>query len=247
MDKDQHSIEEYLEGMMTSEEKLVFEQRLSQEPALSKAHEMEISARELIMQAGRLELKNTLEALDAQIQNEPIQKSLMPMWVKNSMRVAALLILFVAVYQVFLNSDAVNTSEVYDTYFETYAAPSLERDGRTDLNWNLVVESYQNEAYKEALVFLKKSEGEVPDYLIDFYTGMSLMAVQPPEFGLAVQNFDKVLATDNDYHQQAEWYMGLALLKMEKEEEAVVLFKRIVAAKNYQYEEAKSILKLDFE
>jgi hypothetical protein len=247
MDKDQHTIEAYLEQTMTSEERLAFEQRLSQEPALSEAYEKELTARELIKEAGRLELKNTLDEFDAQIGDKPIQKKIIPLWVKNTMRVAALLILFVGVYQVFLTFGGVNTSEVYDTYFEAYEAPSLERDGNESPNWKLVVESYRKEAYQEAIPLLQQSKEEVPDYLISFYTGISLMAAQEPDLAQAVQNFDTVLATDNDYHQQAEWYKALALLKMDQEKEAKVILKRIVAAKNYQYEKAETILKLNLK
>ena len=73
------------------------------------------------------------------------------------------------------------------------------------------------------------------------------MAVQQPELEQAVQNFNTVLATDNDYHQQAQWYKALALLKMEEVEQAKIIFKSIVAAKNYQHEEAESILKLNLK
>jgi len=247
MDKDQQTIEAYLEQTMTSEERLAFERRLSQEPTLSEAYDNEITARELIKHAGRLELKNALEAFDNQMQDAPVQRKVIPLWAKNAMRVAALLILFAGVYQVFLTFGGVNTSKVYDTYFEAYEAPSLERGGNESPNWKLVVASYRNETYKEALPFLEKSQGEVPDYLIAFYTGISLMAVQQPNLEQAVQNFNTVLATDNDYHQQAEWYKALALLKMEKKEEALILLKRIVAAKNYQHEEAAAILELDIK
>jgi len=246
MDKDQHTIEDYLEGKMTSEERLAFEQRLSQETTLSEAYENEVSARELIKEAGRLELKNTLEEFDTQIQDEPVRKKIIPLWGWNGMRVAALLVLFVGVYQVFQTFGGADTSEVYDTYFEAYEAPSLERDvsGTDNPNWKLVVESYRNETYKETLPFLEQSQGEVPDYLIAFYTGVSLMAMHEPNLEQAVQNFNTVLATDNDYHQQAEWYKALALLKMEKKKEAKAIFERIVEAKNYQHVQAAFILKL---
>lgn len=178
---------------------------------------------------------------------EPTQKSVIPLWAKNAMRVAALFILFAGVYQVFLTFNGVNTSEVYDDYFEAYEAPSLERDGSENPNWKLVIASYSKEAYKEALPLLQQSEGEVPDYLIAFYRGISLMAMQQPDLEQAVQNFNAVLASDNDYHQQAEWYKALALLKMEKAEEAKAILRRIVAEKNYQHEEAKSIMKLNLK
>lgn len=246
MDKDQHSIETYLEGTMTSEERQAFEQRLSQEPELSEAYQNELAAREFIKEAGRLELKNTLEDFDVQMQAASTSKRIIPLWAKNAMRVAALLILFAGVYQVFLTFGGVNTSEVYDTYFEVYEAPSLERDasGTAIPNWELAVASYRNEAYAEAIPYLEKSQGEVPDYLVAFYLGMSEMSQKEPNLEQAVQHFEEVLATDNDYRQQAEWYKALALLQLEKEEEAAAIFKRIVAANSYQHEKAAAILKL---
>jgi len=247
MDKNQHIIAAYLEQTMTSEERQAFEQRLAQEPLLVEAYESEVVAREFLKEAGRLDLKNTLEELDAEMENEPIQKKIVPLWAKHAMRVAALLIVFAGVYQVFLTFGGVNTSEVYDTYFEVYNAPSLERDVSESPNWKLVIASYRNEAYEEAIASLQKSQGEVPDYLIAFYTGISEMAQRQPDLDKAIRSFDEVLATDNDYHQQAEWYKALALLKMENEEEALILLRRIVAAKNYQHEAAAAILKLDIK
>jgi len=247
MNKDQHAIEAYLGQTMTSEERLAFEQRLSQEPTLSEVYENELAAREVIKEAGRLAMKDTLEALDSEIQKEPIQKKVIPLWAKRAMRVAAVFILFAGIYQVFFNPSGVSTSEVYDTYFEVYEAPSLVRDVSESPNWKLVVDSYRGEAYNEVLPLLENAKGEVPDYLIAFYAGVSRMAGQEPDLEQAIQNFDSVLATDNDYHQQAEWYKALALLKLEKEEQAEVIFERIVATKSYQHEQAAAILKLNMK
>jgi len=248
MDDQQSNIEKYIEGKMTAEELQAFEQQLTIDTALANAYEAEIVARQLITEAGRLDLKETLEVFDAEMEHSPGQGGVIPLWMKRVLPVAAMFVIFIGVYQIIL-IDSTTSSEVYDTYFETYAAPSVLRDVGIDesINWEMATNLYAAKNYRDAVLYFAKAEGEVPVYLSEFYKGMSNMNLDAPYYQRAINAFDIVLQTDNDYRQQAQWYKALALLGINNKEEAIAIFNSIVENRSYNYMKAEEILKLKWE
>ncbi len=73
------------------------------------------------------------------------------------------------------------------------------------------------------------------------------MNLDAPYFQRAINSFDIVLQTDNDYRQQAQWYKALALLGINNKKEAIAIFTSIVEKRSYNYTEAEEILKLKWE
>lgn len=235
-------IERYLDGEMTESEMRDFEHRLATDRNLSESYGAMVTARKLITQAGRLELKEKLESFE----EEPARKSsIKPLWVKRAFPIAAMLIIFFGVYQWLIFNNGISGDEVYTNYYETYKAPSVIRDTGTNelTNWKRATEYYRKQEHEEAIVYFSKAEKEIPQYLVAFYTGMSMLEVEAPDYQAALNNFETVLQSDNDYTQQATWYKGLLLLKLGKNEEAISVFENIVEAQTYHYQKAEEILK----
>ena len=250
MNKYQLDIEKYLDGHMDLNEKTAFETRLKTDITLLKAYEDELSARELIKEAGRLELKETLHNIDREMGNAasdlaPETGRVMPLWMKRALPLAAMIIIFLGVFQ-YMRSGGISSAEVYDSYFEPYAAPSVVRDSNEAPleNWETAANLYAQKKYEVALPYFEKAQTEVPEYLSEFYRGMSHLSSEAPLYSRAITAFDKVLATDNDYTQQAMWYKALALLEIQNKEEAFRILESIVANQSYNHKAAAEILKL---
>lgn len=250
MNNYQQDIERYLNGEMTSAEQRAFEQQRTTDTALAEAYEAELSARNWAKDAGRLELKKKLQQVDAQmLQETPAQMEaggkVLPLWIKRVLPIAAMVIIFLGVYQ-FMVSGSLTTSEVYDTYYTVYESPSVLRDSgdESKINWETAARLYSERKYREAIPYFSKAEAEVPQYLAAFYKGMSNLNLDGPYYTRAIAAFDTVLQTDNDYREQAQWYKALALLQIQQKEEATALLKTIVENKSYNYQNAEDILKL---
>lgn len=250
MNKHQSHIEKYLDGLMDSQEQTAFEARLKTDTTLFRAYEDELSARALIKEAGRMELKETLQNIDREVAggpNEPLQVPgrVMPLWMKRALPLAAMIIIFLGVFQ-YIRSGGISSAEVYNSYFEPYAAPSAVRDSNEEPleNWETAANLYAQKKYREALPYFEKAQSEVPQYLSEFYRGMSHLSSEAPLYSRAITAFDRVLATDNDYTQQALWYKALALLEIQNKVEAFQILETIVANKSYKHEAAAEILKL---
>lgn len=253
MDKYQKDIENYIDGKMNPQEMEAFGQRLKMDTTLAEAYENELNARKLITEAGRLDLKDTLESFDLEMENasnasDPKTGKVIPLWMKRILPIAAMLVVFIGAFQM-LQNDSMTTSEAYDTYFNTYEAPSVVRDGAGDelINWETASRLYSEKKYREAIPYFTKSGGEVPQYLSEYYKGMSNLNLDGAYYQRAIKALDIVLETDNDFREQAQWYKALTLLKMNKKEEAIAIFESIVENKTFKYQQAEEILKLNLK
>lgn len=75
-----------------------------------------------------------------------------------------------------------------------------------------------------------------------FYTGMSFYYLKNDD--QSVLYFDKVLSDDNNiFHQEAEFYKALSLMRSDKSEEAKTLFLNIEKAKGFYSQRASDMLK----
>ncbi|RMA58504.1 tetratricopeptide repeat protein [Ulvibacter antarcticus] len=248
-------IERFISGEMTSEESREFETKMKGDKELSENYKLTLAAHQLIQDAGRLELKAKLEhfenedstqTFDSENSNLKVvtQKGVLPLWIKRAIPIAAILVLFIAIYQFGIFNSSSTVSDVYSEHFEVYSPPGVTRHNNetAQVNWEAATVLYRNNEYEEAIERFSNAENGVPDFQVFFYKGVSYMAQNQPDYNMAIQNFDSVLATDNDYHQQARWYKSLALLKSGKQSEAYALLETIVAGKFYKNEEAENIL-----
>jgi len=242
--------EKYISKQMSSEEKRAFEMRLASDEDLGQRFKEAVASHHLIKEAGRADMLNLLNSFedDAGVSSE-VNKTI-PLWIKRSLPIAAILIAIFAMYQLGIFDSNQGTSKVFAANFEVYTSPSnLRTDPDTDqAEWQLAVSYYDAENYDEAFTQfdLLLSDPEIPSYLSAFYGGLSAMAMSQPNHERAIKLFDMVLESDNDYQQQAQWYKALALLQLNKELEASIILHQIVALKFFNNEKAQKILTMDW-
>jgi len=242
-------IEKFIAGQLSIDEARDFEYRLATDKEFNTNYRATIAANELITEAGRLDLKKKLESFDAETLKNSEEKKIMPLWVKRSLPIAALLVIFFGIYQFGLFNKSMTSSEVYSNNFEVYEAPSALRDVEesSQINWEVGIELYSNMEYDEALERFSNAEENIPEYIVFFYKGVSAMAQGQPNYEIALQNFESVMQSDNDYRQQSKWYKALIMLKTDRREVAFAIFNEIVSAKSFNYKKANRILKTKFK
>jgi tetratricopeptide (TPR) repeat protein len=234
---------------MSPDEARIFEELLNKDTELKTNYQDTLTARRLIIEAGRMDLKSAYESFDTELKPVFVEKNIMPLWIKRSLPIAAVLVVFFGIYQFGFFSKSLSNSEVFSYNFETYAAPSTLRNNESNVpvEWASATDYYRNQEYEKALALYDKVEADIPSYMVFFYKGMSYMAQSKPNYILALQNFKIVQESDNDFRQQALWYQGLALLKLDKRQEALEIFKEISESKFYNFEKADAILTTKFK
>ncbi len=242
-------IERYIAKEMSEEEAKEFKNLLASDKKLAEEYSSTLAAHQLIKEAGRLELKDTLESFDQEMESSSKTVKVIPLWVKRALPIAAMLVVFFGIYQFMNLNNTITGNEVYNTYFEMYSSPSLVRDSENSIlvNWENAANYYREGDFENAITFFEKTDNEVPIYLSSFYIGISSMAQETPNYKIALENFETVLNIDNDYKQQASWYKGLALLELNRKEEALLIFKSISKSKEYNYLMAEEIINLEIE
>lgn len=195
----------------------------------------------LIKIAGKKDLKRTLESFE---ENTPVAKSVPLISKFTLLKVAAAFIIGFGLTWFVLKSDKTSNADLYAANFEAYQAPSSVRS-INEVNaehWQEAIKAYSTEEYEDAISSLEKVDGVVPEYLVQFYLGVSHLSKQEADYQIALDYFEQVLEKDNDYNQQAYWYKGLCFLALENDVEALSVFELIVEVSFYNHEKAQKIL-----
>lgn len=240
MDNIEELIDRYLSKLMTEVEVKDFENLLKVDKTLHAEYLKSVAARKFIEEAGRLELREKFDAFESEEQIG--EKAIIPLWFKKTMKIAAAFVVLFGLYYVVFNS-TISADAVFESYFEAYKVPSVERNSETTLDTNLqsAMKAYGAKSYEEALQFFNKLEDKA-NYVTSFYKGLSYLSSKNPDYKQALQSFEIVLQTDNDYNQQALWYKGLTLLKLKETDKALKVFQKIKETASYNHAKAVEIL-----
>jgi tetratricopeptide (TPR) repeat protein len=235
------TIECYLSKQMNKMEMQEFEQQLLHDETLASLYKETITARNLIKEAGRIDLKNKLNEFENTLSNPT---KVMSLW-KRFAQIAAVFALLFGVYYFVNTNRSLSVSEIYASNFKVYKSPITVRSSNDvkETNWLKASDFYKQESYGKALVLFQQSENDIPNYLSSFYLGICNMAKENSNYEQALLHFDTVIKSDNDYQQQANWYKALCLLKLSKKDKALVIFNDISKEEGFNFKKARSIIK----
>ena len=241
----QDIIDHYLSGQMTEAEQARFERQLQEDSTLKEALEMELAARQVVRTAGRAHLKSRLQTFD----EAETTKTIRPFFRSPTFLMAASLLVLLSVAIWLLRSDGLPSTSpqaLFETHFEPYRPPISERgENAGSSSWARGMEAYQAKNYNVAIPSLLTalSENQAPDYLVQFYLGQSLLAMQPPDATTALAAFEEVLKEESLYQQAAKWYMALAHLHLGNRDVAIQILEELAATGDYKVEEVRGVLK----
>ena len=240
----QEIIDKYLSNTLNQTERSTFEERLTSESGLRDAYEMEVTSRRVIKIAGRRQLKARLDKFE----NPSEAKIIRPFFsTKRLLLVASLVIGLTAALWLIQSSFGNETPQaLFAEHFQPYRSPVLER-GTVEAqknNWESGIENYNNQNYEAAIKSFEAalSTKQVPEYLVHFYLGQSLLAKDQPNTASAIAAFEKVMG-DNFYQQPAKWYMALAYLELGQTDQSITLLKELARSNNYKTQEINALLK----
>ena len=241
--KNIEKIDRYLNGELSPEEQLAFDNELLKNEELEEEVELLKAARATAYHAGRSSLKKKLNQFEEEIKT-PVRRIVPFRWLAAA---AAVLILLVAGIWFSKNgrSDAAH-EKLFADHFETYRNPILIRGGEknSDEYWPSAVNAYAKGDFQTAAELFRQSLNDTLTigYLAHFYRGVSLLSQPQPDAELAVSALDSVIVLDNDYRLQAMWYKGLSLLYLNKKEEAKHIFSILEKEGGYKEKELDDIL-----
>ena len=155
------------------------------------------------------------------IANYKEQTKFISLILKPAILVAAILLIFISIL-IFKNSGIKSFNTKFIEIVKKEEIPIYitieQRNGiKEDMNFKKAVKFFENQEYKKSLNILNtinKSSAK-----INFLKGVCLLKLIKPE--QAINEFDKIIKSMNpSYYDEALYYKGLALLIMNKKEEA---------------------------
>ncbi len=146
-------------------------------------------------------------------------------WLNSSLlRVAASVLLFAVIgLLVFQYSQSGSSPQQLAQVHlvEHYNAPTILRNSTENVeeNWQKAITAYKKEDFVQSATLIEKviQQGKANEEQF-YYLGLSYLYQDKELENKAIKNFDKV--RDSLYLEAAQWYKGLALIKLGKEKEA---------------------------
>ena len=248
MHNEHDHFEAFLKGTMPQEDRRAFEARLREDPAFAGELQSFRSLVDVVGIAGDARLKERLAAIHDELHADSAPSGsarVIPMFPRSWIALAASVALMIAGSWYFFGRTT-SPQELFAENMSPYAAPDRTRSGETGTNdrWARFISLYSLTDYDQALEELKSVAPErAPRYLVDFYRGQCLLLKKDPDPRAAIIALQQVLENDNDVHEIAHWYMGLAALKANDPALARAQFAILKNAGGYKSAEAAAILR----
>jgi tetratricopeptide (TPR) repeat protein len=226
-------IEQYLDGSLSENERMLFEQKIQKDDLLAKEVQNLRSTRSVIRSYG---YRQDLKAIHAKAMAErQSQKSVFALW-GTPMRIAASILLLV-VCGLSINLATVSSGSLIDKRYESYeietnrggfeAGHSLSRE---------IQQEYVNKNYSKVAALYETHQ--VNTLRETFVVANAYMALSRP--AKAIPAFKKVLALGEkdrsfEFFHDAEYYLAWAYLKNHQVAEADRIFTKIYQSDYHPY------------
>ena len=217
-------IEQYLQGKLTDSSLAEFEARLKNDENFASEVETVKALHGLVDLEGD---RRALEMIDQASTEFTGRKLVMRRRFIGLAIAAAIALVFMVIFP-WNGGDTNLNEELFAENFSPYRAPSVSRSNGLVATWDIAKSAYEKQDYETVIKTLETDNLSQEDYLAQFYIGISCLAKSPSELNKAVSSFQNVLSSDNDYRQAAEWYLGLALIKQNKNVAAKKHFNQMI-------------------
>jgi len=254
---DMQQIEKFLDGKMTSEERLEFEKKVSNDESLKMMmtdmsaliEGIKTSAEQTSKQEKLDRLKFFAEINDIERMSEfdeEGQAKIVPFYRKPWILSAAASILLVMVLAgYFMRTQTPSHEKLYLSYFEPFDNPGsgvVRGDSKITLKTR-AYGAYDNGQYQEAAKLFEQLIADKDDAIARLCLGNAYMAQN--EFAKAEKNFTEMLRKHTELITQAKWYLALTYLKENKMERAKSVLWEISKSSTYGEKAQKLLSQLD--
>ena len=240
-------LEKYLSEELNPQEQISFDQLMKDDAEFREEAQLAV-----VLNANRrIEQKLHFKKLLAERQTEttPVKEAPVRQLPLRRLRsIAAVLLLGLTMAAGWLMFGQSNVNDlVAEGLSQKYTAPVTVRSGEvTDPNWKNAIQAYKDGNYTTAIAALERSiEKDITNAEEKhFYLGLCYLYQREANHEKAIDHLTKSKQINpNRYAQQANWFISLALLNLQKEEEAKVLLEEMVADEGYKSAEAAELLK----
>lgn len=191
---------------------------------------------------GEMALRNKLDIIYKELY-EVKSKSKMTRLIKRNWYIAAAAIAVLVMIGTFWFSGVFDRSwneKLYKTYYEEDEV-FVNTRSKANLNVDVLHHGMELLEMKEFSAALSEFNKLPNSITANYYAGVANMELNYPE--RAIYKFDYVIKDYlNLFFDQAQWYKGLCLVKLEKNQEAIELFNQITKSESYFKDKAKNIV-----
>lgn len=211
-------IDQYLSGQLSSNEKEIFEQRLTDDLAwAAKFNEIKLLSLGIQETTLRTQL-NTLHSIATDSKKPTVIKNMN--WIKK-LAVAAVFIAFISTLGWFLLFKKSMDQKLFAAFYKADPGLATVMSVSDNYEFERAMVDYKTANYLQAIERWEKltKQDAANDTLLYFIASAKMASKELPA---AVDLFEKVIANKNSvFKGEAYWYKGLALLKLGKKQEAI--------------------------
>ena len=230
-------IEDYLQGNLSGEAKISFEQNLINNPKLRAELQLHRQIHGELAQ-DVIELRRELKTITRKKGELKVKPGLRMFILRYGAVAAVLLIGIIYIPKLFF---PMNENKVYNQFYESYPMAINMRSGETEyeINLNSAINAYLQEDFKQAIESFSKMDSM--EIIHHFYWANAYLS--DGQFENANAQFDVVIESEDPrLIQQAQWYKGLILIKEKKIDEAINYFDAL-DDEHYKKKEISQLLK----
>ncbi len=140
-----------------------------------------------------------------------------------------------------------NPSESSEKLYQEYYKPLIAYSSTTRNNPNIIdpfanaVEMYKQGQYQAAATFFSDLMTKDPNSITaHFFGGITKMELG--DYKQAIGLLNEVVSKNGEYKKEAQWYLGLAYLKIKETKRAATYFKELAESKGYYQTQAQDLL-----
>ncbi|MFK8105266.1 MAG: tol-pal system YbgF family protein [Saprospiraceae bacterium] len=239
-------IDDYLLNRLNKTEEQAFEIEMSKNQALATAVQQQQKIIEGIESYGRDAFKTYLKEIHQDVIETSKTSPLLPAKKNNFRKIICWTIaagmLLLSIFW-FLKPKNNEIEKLYAQHYVPYDLKVQSRTGDTLTLWIEAKALYTKKTYAKALPLFKSLlEKQPTNILAQLGAGICLLEINEPV--KAIRYFDRIInSNDLLYKDQAQWYKGMALLKLKDVEAAKAIFESLASTPSADHHKAaKEIL-----
>ena len=231
-------IERYLDGEMTDQEKLAFEQRLTNEPLLKQEYDVLNSVVNQVQNSKREELKSLLQKADLELDDKPINRPSGVLFWRYAIAASITLMISLSIFY-YYNSKVDNREKLVAAYWQKDKGLPVLMDENSNASLDNAMTAYKSGNYDYAFSQL---EALTQTDTVLYYEGLCSFELKKD-----ATTYIKPVAENSSsvFQAKAKYYLLLLYIKADKKVDAVKLLNELLKETEHPYRE--QILRLSQE
>jgi len=243
--KNHDLIDRYFENSLSPREQVLFNDLLQNNSEFKTEFQFQKDLKKIISLKQQEDLKSTLKEIESRSRKRSILMHIPKKWMVAASFVVLTSLGIWGVQSTFFPSN----KAIYDDYFKpsrNTVQPIVRGENLNTIEYRAFV-AYEAQNYHKAINLFNSVESPNEAY-INFYIGVSYLALDKPEEAIAllkpVSELNSLDEKDNGFNKKAQWYLALAYVKINDEQNAITELKQIIndPAENERKEAAQEVL-----